>query len=184
MSQSIRVDPAELRASAGACDGIARTMKDPADKAVKEARTAGGSLTGWSIGPALTEIATSWKPALDGLHARLQAGGDNLRSSADGHEWNEERVSRDFEQTGTDTATQATPGEMPAALRPRAGEKHPIGHPGGAAPGFEPGFGPGGRPSADAPDGPLDPRTSYGTNMPTYDETLSTRPAPGANDFG
>ncbi|MFI1732732.1 WXG100 family type VII secretion target [Streptomyces acidicola] len=177
MSQSTRVDPTELRASAGACDGIARTMKDPADKAVKEAKAAGSSLTGWSIGPALTEIATSWKPALDGLHARLQAGGDNLRSSADGHEWNEDRVSREFEKTGTDTATQATPGELPAALRPRGGESHPIGHPGGAAAGFDPG----GRPSGDAP---LDPRTSYGTNMPTYDETINTRPAPGSNDFG
>ncbi|MBA2809413.1 hypothetical protein E0500_018915 [Streptomyces sp. KM273126] len=178
MSERTKVDPAELRASAGACDGMARTMKDPADKAVKEARTAGSSLTGWSIGPALTEIATSWKPALDGLRARVQAGGDNLRSSADGHEWNEERVSQDFEKTGSDTATQATPGEMPAALRPREGENHPIGHPGGAAPGFDPG----GRPSGDAP--LPDPRTSYGTNMPTYDETISTRPTPGTNDFG
>ncbi|WNB98147.1 type VII secretion target [Streptomyces sp. CGMCC 4.7035] len=176
MSQRTDVDPAELRASAGACDDIARTMKDPADKAVKEAETAGGSLTGWSIGPALTEIATSWKPALDGLHARVQAGGDNLRSSADGHEWNDERVSQDFEKTGTDSATQATPGVMPAVLRPRGGEQHPVGHPGGAS-----GFDPGGRPSGD---GPLDPRTSYGTNMPTYDETVSTRPTPGTNDFG
>ncbi|MGR6973096.1 hypothetical protein ACU639_26480 [Streptomyces cynarae] len=176
MSQRTDVDPAELRASAGACDGIARTMKDPADKAVKETGTAGTSLTGWSIGPALAEIATSWKPALDGLHARIQAGGDNLRSSADGHEWNDERVSQDFEKMGTDTAAQATPGVMPAVLRPRGGEQHPVRHP-GAAPGFDPG----GRPSGG---GPLDPRTSYGTNMPTYDETVGTRPTPGTNDFG
>lgn len=75
MSQSANVDPAALRASVGPCDGIARTMKGPADKAVKETGTAASSLTGWSIGPALTEIATSWKPAPDGLHARLHAGG-------------------------------------------------------------------------------------------------------------
>lgn len=172
MSQSTKADPAELRASAGACDDIALTMKGPADKAVKEARTAGSSLTGWSMGSALTEIATSWKPALDGLHARIQAGGDNLRSSANGHEWNDQRVSQDFEKTGTDTATQATPGEMPAVLRPGAGERHPIGHPGIAQVGRTPG------------DVALDPRTSYGTNMPTYDETIGTRPTPGTNDFG
>ncbi|WP_052424720.1 WXG100 family type VII secretion target [Streptomyces fulvoviolaceus] len=177
MSQRTDVDPAELRASAGACDDIARTMKGPADKAVREAGTAGGSLSGWSVGPALTEIATSWKPALDGLHARVQAGGDNLRSSADGHEWNDDRVSQDFEKTGADTATQATPGAMPAVLRPSGGERHPVGHPGSA-----PGFDPGGRPSGG--DGALDPRTSYGTNMPTYDETVGTRPTPGTNDFG
>ena len=171
MSQRTDVDPAELRASAGACDDIARTMKGPADKAVKEAGAAGGSLNGWSMGPALTEIAASWKPALDGLHARVQAGGDNLRSSADGHEWNDQRVSQDFEKTGTDTATQATPGEMPAVLRPSAGERHPVGHPGTASIARTPG------------DAPMDPRASYGTNMPTYDETITTRPTPGTNDF-
>lgn len=173
MSQRTNVDPAELRASAGACDGIAQTMKGPADKAVKEAGTAGSSLTGWSMGPALTEVATSWKPALDGLHARIQAGGDNLRLSANGHECNDERVFQDFEKTGTDTATQATPGEMPVVLRPGAGERHPpVGHPGIEPVGRTPG------------DAPLDPRTSYGTNMPTYDETIGTRPTPGTNDFG
>ncbi|MER8012133.1 type VII secretion target [Streptomyces sp. NPDC094149] len=161
MSQGTNVDPAELRASAGACDGIARTMKPPADKAVKEADTAGGSLTGWSMGPALTQLATSWKPALDGLHARIQAGGDNLRSSADGHEWNDERVSQDFEKTGADTGTQATPGVMPAVLRPS--ESHPVTHDSSTPP---------------------DPRTSYGTNMPTYDEPITTGPAPATNDFG
>ncbi|MFE0256151.1 hypothetical protein [Streptomyces sp. NPDC059010] len=172
MSQSTKVEPAELRASAGACDDIARTMKGPADEAVKEARTAGSSLSGWSIGPALTEIATSWKPALDGLHARIEAGRDNLRSSADGHEWNETRTDQDFENIGSDTATQATPGEIPTVLRPPRGENHPI---------RQPGFAPGGRLSGDAP---LDPRTSYGTNMPTYDEPISTRPTPGTNPFG
>lgn len=175
MSQSTDVDPAELRASAGACDGISETMKGPADKAIRESGTAGNSLTGWSIGPALTEIATSWKPALDGLHSRLQAGGDNLRSSADGHEWNDQRTSQDFEKTGT--ATQATSGEMPAVLRPGTGERHALGHHPGSASGVQPVGGGSG-------DGPLDLRTSYGTSMPTYDETISTRPTPGTNDFG
>lgn len=104
MSQKLNVDPSELRASAGACDDIAQHMKGPADKAVEEAQTAGASLTGWSIGPALTEIAASWKPALAGLHARVQAGADSLRATAKNHEWNEHRVERDFEKTG------ATPG--------------------------------------------------------------------------
>ncbi|MEV8435183.1 hypothetical protein [Streptomyces chartreusis] len=49
---------------------------------------------------------------------------------------------------------------MPAVLRPGTGERHALGR------------------------GPLDPRTSYGTTMPTYDETISTHPTPGTNDFG
>jgi uncharacterized protein YukE len=105
VSQKLNVNPAELRASAGACDDIARDMKDPADKAVQEAQTSGGSLTGWSIGPALTELATSWKPALDGLHSRVQAGGDNLRATAKSHDWNENRVEKDFEKTNSDAVT-------------------------------------------------------------------------------
>ncbi|MEU6541826.1 type VII secretion target [Streptomyces sp. NPDC046859] len=174
MSRTTDVDPAELRASAGACDDIAHTLKEPADNAVKESRTAGGSLAGWSLGPALTEIATSWKPALDGLHARIQAGRDNLRSSADGHEWNEERTAQDFEKTGT--ATQATPGAMPAVLLPSPGERPVLGHPGGS-----PGVQPVHRGSGD---GIPDPRTSYGTTMPTYDATVSTRLTAATNDFG
>lgn len=105
MSQKLNVDPAELRASAGACDDIADDMKGPADKAVQEAGTAGSSLTGWSVGPALTEISGSWKPALDGLHSRVRAGGDNLRATAKNHDWNEQRVEQDFEKTGAATGT-------------------------------------------------------------------------------
>ncbi|CAL9419469.1 hypothetical protein SUDANB6_01821 [Streptomyces sp. enrichment culture] len=176
MSQRTDVDPAALRACAGACDDIARTLKGPADRAVEEAGTAGGSLTGWSVGSALTEISAGWKPALDGLRARIQAGGENLRSSADGHEWNDQAVSQDFERTGAGTSTQAVPGVMPAVLRPGPGEHHPVGHPGGAQ-----GSDPGGRPSDG---GPPDPRTSYGTTMPTYDGSVGTRPTPGGNVFG
>ncbi|WP_320777680.1 type VII secretion target [Streptomyces sp. CRN 30] len=159
MSQQTDVDPAVLRASAGAADGVADTLDSPADKAVKEADTAGGSLGGWATGAALTELSTSWRPALDGLRARLRAGAENLRSSADGHEWNDRHTGKDFESM--DTATQATPGVMPAVLRPAGDESHPVGHPSGGSSGGS---------AVDSSGGPLpDPRTSYGTNMPTYD---------------
>lgn len=170
MSQKLNADPTELRASAGACDDIARTMKEPADKAVKETETARSSLTGWSVGKALGEIASSWKPALDGLHPRARTGGENLRSCADNHEWNEDRASQDFEQTHTGTATQAVPGELPTALR-QPEIVHPVA-PATHAPDFDPA------------DRLLDPRTPKDTNMPTYDESIRAQPAPGLNDFG
>ncbi|WP_353945074.1 type VII secretion target [Streptomyces sp. HUAS MG91] len=164
MSEETHVDPAELRAAAKAADAIADDLRDPADRAVKEADTAGGSLSGWAFGSALQEISTSWKPALDGLRARAQAGAANLRSSADGHEWNDERTGKDFENLGADgrsTTTRATPGEMPAVLRGPSGASPAQG---GASP---------------------DPRTPYGTNMPTYDDgSVSTRPTAGENPFG
>ncbi|MFD8565967.1 type VII secretion target [Streptomyces sp. NPDC059639] len=174
MSQETHVDPAELRASAKAADAIAEDLKAPADKAVREADTAGGSLSGWSFGSALQELSASWKPALDGLQARARAGATNLRSSADGHEWNDERTGKNFENLGANAGTataQAAPGEMPAVLR-RPGDQddnstsHSVGSPsqGGAT---------------------LDPRTPYGTDMPTYDDgSVGTRPTTGENPFG
>ncbi|MFJ4716060.1 type VII secretion target [Streptomyces sp. NPDC088785] len=124
MSNETHVDPAELRASAKAADALADDLKGPADKAVKESDTAGGSLSGWAFGSALQEVSTSWKPALDGLRARVRAGAANLRASADGHEWNDERTGKDFENlgatagTGADTPTaRSAPGAMPAPLR-------------------------------------------------------------------
>jgi uncharacterized protein YukE len=172
MSNETHVDPAELRASAKAADAIADDLRGPADRAVKEADTAGGSLSGWSFGSALQEVSSSWKPALNGLEARARAGATNLRSSADGHEWNDERTGKDFENLGAGgAATQATPGEMPAVLRRPSDQSdnsaaHAVGSPpeGGAA---------------------LDPRTPYGTNMPTYEDgSVSTRPTTGENPFG
>jgi uncharacterized protein YukE len=98
MSRNIRVDPGELRASAHAADDIAETMEGPSSKAVAETSAAAGSMNGWSVGPALQEIADSWKPALKGLHDRAAAGAANLRKSAEGHEWNDDLVSQDFEK--------------------------------------------------------------------------------------
>ena len=98
MAEDLKVDPAELRASAHAADSVAQDMKDPDDKAVKETRAAADAMSGWSIAGALQEIAGSWGPALRGLHDRATAGASNLRRSADGHEWNENLVSQDFEK--------------------------------------------------------------------------------------
>lgn len=105
MAGNLTVNPNELRGSAGAADGIADDMKQPSDKAVKDAATAGSTMTGWSIGPALQEISSSWGKALTGLHDRTKAGATNLRKSADGHEWNDDLVSQDFEKLNVQTAS-------------------------------------------------------------------------------
>ncbi|MFJ6212622.1 hypothetical protein ACIQGZ_04710 [Streptomyces sp. NPDC092296] len=97
MSQGIDVDPAELRASAHAADAIAQDMAAPDDKAVRETAAAAQAMTGWTIGPALDQVATGWKPALQGMHDRVTTGAANLRACADGHEWNEDLGTRNFE---------------------------------------------------------------------------------------
>ncbi|WP_306323365.1 MULTISPECIES: type VII secretion target [unclassified Streptomyces] len=128
MSKETHVDPAELRASAAVADALAEDLAGPAGKAVKEAATAGSSLAGWSFGAALSDVSSSWKPALDGLHARMKAGAANLRSSAQGHEWNDQRTSKDFENPGTGTGSataHAVAGELPAVLRRPGGDSAP-----------------------------------------------------------
>lgn len=110
MAGNLTVSPNELRGSAGAADGIADDMKEPSDKAVKDAATAGSTMTGWSIGPALQEISSSWGKALKGLHDRTKAGATNLRKSADGHEWNDDLVSQDFEKLDVQTASANSAG--------------------------------------------------------------------------
>ncbi|MCD0483944.1 ESX-1 secretion-associated protein [Streptacidiphilus sp. ASG 303] len=97
MTRDIEVTPAELRASAHAADGIAQDMKEPTGRAVRETTAAAESLTGWDLAAALRTVAETWGPALQGLHDRTAAGAANLRSSADGHEWNDDLVGRNFE---------------------------------------------------------------------------------------
>lgn len=97
MSDKLKVNPAELRASAHAADTISKDMKQPNNAAVKESGAAADSMHGWSISGALQEIADSWKGDLNGLHDRAASGASNLRSSAAGHEWNESLISKNFE---------------------------------------------------------------------------------------
>ena len=94
----LRVRPEQLRASAQAADAIAEDLVRPIEKAVTTSTSAGSTLSGWSIAGELGEMAASWKGALSGLHRRLEAGADNLRRSAQQHEWNDKLVSTKFEQ--------------------------------------------------------------------------------------
>ncbi|OKH99707.1 hypothetical protein A6A06_21715 [Streptomyces sp. CB02923] len=107
MSGKTAVDPAELRASAQAEDAIADDMKDPNKKAISTSKDAAQALQGWAVGAALQQIVDSWKPSLDGMHARAKTGANNLRASASGHEWNERDTYRDFEKTGDEAQTQS-----------------------------------------------------------------------------
>ncbi|WP_055590277.1 type VII secretion target [Streptacidiphilus griseoplanus] len=97
MSQDVAVNPADLRASASAADAIAEEMKEPNDRAVAETAAAARTMSGWPLAAALDQLATGWKSALQGMHDRVTAGAGNLRSCADGHEWNDDLVADNFE---------------------------------------------------------------------------------------
>ncbi|MFF3341418.1 hypothetical protein [Streptomyces flavidovirens] len=162
MSSEPKVDPAELRASAHAEDGTAQDMKGPSDTAVRESATAAGSLAGWQVSAALQTIADSWKPALAGLDQRMRTGATNLRSSANGHEWNDRATAKDFE--GMDTlgtmSAPASGGLAPPTARLPDGQWNPS----DTSRTHE--FGP--PPAGDFDIAAPDPRGGGGSAMPTY----------------
>ncbi|MDT0460153.1 hypothetical protein RM550_31290 [Streptomyces sp. DSM 41527] len=113
MSAKTSVDPGELRAAAHAEDSIAQDMTDKNHKAISATKDAAASLKGWSLSQALEATADSWKPSLDGMRSRAETGASNLRTCADGHDWNDTAVSKDFEAAGAQT--QFAPQTMAAS---------------------------------------------------------------------
>ncbi|MEU5212546.1 hypothetical protein [Streptomyces sp. NPDC020742] len=116
MSSKTSVDPGDLRAAAHAEDAISDDMTGKNRKAISATKDAGASLKGWSLSQALLTVADTWEPSLDGMRRRAATGASNLRTCADGHEWNDAAASKDFEQTGTQT--QSAPQTMSASAGP------------------------------------------------------------------
>lgn len=112
MSSKTSVDPGELRAAAHAEDSISEDMTDKNRKAISTTKDAGASLSGWSLSQALLTVADTWEPSLDGMRRRAAAGASNLRTCADGHEWNDAAASKNFEATGAQA--QSAPQAMSA----------------------------------------------------------------------
>ncbi|MFB6436797.1 hypothetical protein ACFCVY_08435 [Streptomyces sp. NPDC056411] len=116
MSSKTSVDPGDLRAAAHAEDAISDDMTGKNRKAISATKDAGASLKGWSLSQALLTVADTWEPSLDGMRRRAATGASNLRTCADGHEWNDAAASKDFEQTGAQT--QSAPQTMSASAGP------------------------------------------------------------------
>jgi hypothetical protein len=100
-SGSINVDPSELRASAGAADGVGNDLREPVEKAERDARSAATAMSDWSIADELERVANDWGEALHNLRRGIGGeGGDSeaerLRRTADGHEYNEDLTAQSF----------------------------------------------------------------------------------------
>ncbi|WP_336052069.1 hypothetical protein [Streptomyces sp. CA2R101] len=116
MSSTTSVDPGELRAAAHAEDSISDDMTDRNRKAISATKDAAASLRGWSLSQALQATADSWKPSLDGMRSRAETGAANLRTCADGHDWNDSATSKDFEKSGAQTQSAPQTMSAPAGL--------------------------------------------------------------------
>ncbi|MFD8324934.1 MULTISPECIES: hypothetical protein [Streptomyces] len=123
MSAKTSVDPGELRAAAHAEDSIAQDMTDENRKTISATKDAAASLKGWSLSQALEATAGSWKPSLDGMRSRAETGASNLRTCADGHDWNDTAASKDFE--AANTKAQSAPQTMSASAG--AGDSGAVG---------------------------------------------------------
>ncbi|MEU3494646.1 hypothetical protein [Kitasatospora cineracea] len=100
MSERISVDPAELRASAAAARSIGEELQQPATTAVAASRSTGSELAGWSIGGQLQRLAEGWDPTLDRLAERLTTTASALEATAQGHEWNDDRIAGTWRGNG------------------------------------------------------------------------------------
>ncbi|GAA2144809.1 hypothetical protein GCM10009760_32740 [Kitasatospora kazusensis] len=92
MGGGLRVDAAELRASAGFARTAGEELGGPVDAALRDNSVATARLAGWSIGPALERIGADWAPALAALRARLADTAASLEAAAQGHEWTDHSV--------------------------------------------------------------------------------------------
>jgi len=183
MGEKLTVDPSDLRASAHAQDTIADAIKEPDQKAISDTKDAAASLKGWDLAAGLLEIADSWKPALDGLHARLKMGASNLRHTASSHDWNDQLVRQDFEDFDGDfdgvivsapasrqldgPATHAATGSGPSGTTFQAPPPPGFEHFRDGQPGM-PLYDPAGHSVGPQP----------GASSPSVDDMLNTGPAP------
>ncbi|MEU2361790.1 type VII secretion target [Streptomyces noursei] len=171
MPGKMNVDPAELRSAAHAEDAIADDMKGQNSKALSDNQAAAESLEGWPIAAALHSIGETWRPSLDGMHERAKAGAANLRASADGHEWNDDLVSRDFEKAPSAAmAAMSTPAGTDVTgavglIRLPSSNNRTLPDPGFASP--TPVFTPGGEYQPPAP----------GSKALSTDDMLNAKPA-------
>lgn len=93
---TVKVDPAELNASAAALDGIADDLKVSADEAVKRTDEAVTSLAGWSITGMLGAASGSWRIALTNLQGSVTGNAGALRTTAAAHTRTDEGNARGF----------------------------------------------------------------------------------------
>ncbi|GAA1355521.1 hypothetical protein [Streptomyces beijiangensis] len=98
---SINVEPAELRASAGAADAIGSALRAPVEAGERDIAAAATGLNGWAISGQLEATGSIWGAALHDLRKKVGGeGGDSeaerLRRTADGHEFNEDLTAQSF----------------------------------------------------------------------------------------
>ncbi|MFJ8045613.1 WXG100 family type VII secretion target [Kitasatospora sp. NPDC096147] len=93
---SIDVKPEDLRASAQVVSDVGAELRPFSDRAVRDAGDAAASTAGWSVSGGLSQISDSWRTALTGLHALLEANADGLRTNADDYEGTERREASRF----------------------------------------------------------------------------------------
>nr|BFD96270.1 hypothetical protein KitaXyl93_76300 [Kitasatospora sp. Xyl93] len=85
----LKVDPGEIRMSAGAARAIGEDFAKPSQAAVTASQTAASQLTGWAVAARLNQVAGSWAPVLAGVSDRLTKTADNLTATAQAYANNE-----------------------------------------------------------------------------------------------
>ncbi|MEV8328052.1 hypothetical protein [Kitasatospora sp. NPDC056731] len=105
----LKVDPGEIRMSAGVVRAISEDFAKPCQAAVTTSQTASGQLTGWSVAARLGQVAGNWAPVLTGVGDRLKKTADNLTATAQAYTsnenanadvWQKQRIGEAWEKPG------------------------------------------------------------------------------------
>ncbi|MEV4612558.1 hypothetical protein AB0K43_08150 [Kitasatospora sp. NPDC049258] len=81
----IKVDPGELRASAGVARALGVELDGPVGVALGASTAGAGRLAGWAVARGLGRLADGWAAPLAALRGRLADTAANLESNADSH---------------------------------------------------------------------------------------------------
>ncbi|WP_431043816.1 hypothetical protein ACQUSR_19265 [Streptomyces sp. P1-3] len=95
MGDKLGISPATLRGCGGAASSITDSETEfskSITKAIKDTGDAAGTLTSWAFGTALQSCHDDWGKALKAMKTRLAKSGDLLRETANGHEWNDQKI--------------------------------------------------------------------------------------------
>ncbi|MER8185139.1 hypothetical protein [Kitasatospora sp. NPDC094015] len=81
----IKVDPGELRASAGVARALGAELDGPVGVALGASAAGAGRLAGWAVAQGLGRLADGWAAPLAAVRDRLADTAANLEANAEGY---------------------------------------------------------------------------------------------------
>ncbi|MER8073729.1 hypothetical protein ABTZ59_36490 [Streptomyces sp. NPDC094034] len=96
MAEDLNISAGELRASAGAAEGLVTDLQPSLRKAISDLTDASASFQSWTAGRRMEETSDGWGSALETLRDRLSEHAQGMRLLANGRDIMETDVRGSF----------------------------------------------------------------------------------------